>query len=155
MARKQFSELSPERQKELKKAYRNPPTREYTQLRVLYAGLLCLALLCAVAAMPFSFVPEDFRIVFVVVGNVLVFAAILLYAFKMRTVREGYINTVLNENRKENTRAKKAYKQRLREEAANKVSLEEQLENEDLSYWEKLKLRAQLSAQEAQKDPRY
>ena len=85
----------------------------------------------------------------------LVLAAILLDVFKMRSMREEYIDENLNKNRKEATRAQKAYKQRLKEEAAAKVSLEEQLMNdEELSYWEKLKLRAKLSAQEAQKDPR-
>ncbi|MDD6785542.1 MAG: hypothetical protein PUD81_04735 [Eggerthellales bacterium] len=155
MARKHYSEMTPERKKELRKQYRNPPTREYQQMRVLRVALLCLALLCAFAASPISFVPEAYRFAFVVIGNLLVLAAILLDVFKMRSMREEYIDENLNKNRKEATRAQKAYKQRLKEEAAAKVSLEEQLMNdEELSYWEKLKLRAKLSAQEAQKDPR-
>ena len=45
MARKHYSEMTPERNKELRKQYRNPPTREYQQMRVLRVALLCLALL--------------------------------------------------------------------------------------------------------------
>ena len=96
MARKHYSEMTPERKKELRKQYRNPPTREYQQMRVLRVALLCLALLCAFAASPISFVPEAYRFAFVVIGNLLVLAAILLDVFKMRSMREEYIDENLN-----------------------------------------------------------
>lgn len=91
--------------------------------------------------------------VFVVAGNLLVVAAIVLDATKMRSLREEYIDSVLNSKSKENRKAEKALRA---ERIAKKKgpSIEDMLNDDSLGYWEKVKLRARLSAQAAQESPR-
>lgn len=152
MSRKMLSDLSSERRKELKKKYRNPPTRQYRMLRVVRVACLLLALICAFLAAPLSPFGERYSMVFVVIGNILVVIAIVLDVTKMRFLREEYIEGVLNSKTKENRRAEKAA--RLRERSRQELGIEEMLNDESLSYWERLKLSARLSAQAAQESPR-
>lgn len=154
MSYKQLSDMPTQRQKELKRQYRNPPTRLYQILRVVRISCLLAALVCAYFASPLSSVPEEYRLIFVVIGNVLVVGAIVLDATKMRTLREEYIEEVLNSNSKENRKAQKAARAEKRTKTQQEVSLEDKLADNSLSYWDRLKISAQLSAQEARKNPR-
>ena len=154
MSYKQLSDMPTQRQKELKRQYRNPPTRLYQILRVVRISCLLAALVCAYFASPLSFVSEAYRLIFVVIGNVLVVGAIVLDATKMRTLREEYIEEVLNSNSKENRKAQKAARAGKRTKTQQEVSLEDKLADKSLSYWDRLKISAQLSAQEARKNPR-
>ncbi len=151
----QLTDVDPVKKRELKRKYRNPPTSTYRLLRIVRIGCLLLALVCACFAMPFSPFGESFSMVFVIAGNILVVAAIVIDATKMRTLREEYINEILNRNSKENRRAQKAARKEEREKKEQKgPSIEEMLNDDSLGYWEKVKLRARLSAQAAQESPR-
>ena len=83
-----MSDMNPERRKELKRQYRNPPTAPYRTLRVVRVACLLAALLCAYFATPLSPFGEDHGIVFAVIGNILIIGAIVLDATKMRSLRE-------------------------------------------------------------------
>lgn len=154
MGRKRLSDMNPERRKELKRQYRNPPTAPYRTLRVVRVACLLAALLCAYFATPLSPFGEDHGIVFAVIGNILIIGAIVLDATKMRSLREEYIEEVLNSKTKESRKAQKAARAEERAKAKQKVGIEDMLADESLSYWDRLKLSARLSAQAAQESPR-
>ena len=154
MGRKRLSDMNPERRKELKRQYRNPPTAPDRTVRVVRVACLLAALLCAYFATPLSPFGEDHGIVFAVIGNILIIGAIVLDATKMRSLREEYIEEVLNSKTKESRKAQKAARAEERAKAKQKVGIEDMLADESLSYWDRLKLSARLSAQAAQESPR-
>ena len=156
MGRKRLSDMNPERRKELKRQYRKPPTAAYRTLRVVRVACLLAALLCAYFATPLSPLGEDHGIVFAVIGNVLIIGAIVLDATKMRSLREEYIEEVLNSKTKESRKAQKAARAEERAKARQDrdASVEDMLADESLSYWDRLRLSARLSAQAAQESPR-
>ena len=156
MSRKRLSDMNPERRKELKRQYRNPPTTLYRTLRVVRVACLLVALLCAYFATPLSPLGKDYDIVFAVIGNILIIGAIVLVATKMRSLREEYIEDVLNSKTKENRKAQKAARaeERVKAKQNQSTSVEDMLSDESLSYWDRLKLSARLSAQAAQESPR-
>ena len=154
MGRRQLSDVNPERRKELKRQYRNPPTKLYGKLRIIRVLCLLLALVCAYFATPLSPLGGDYGIVFAVIGNILIIGAIVLDATKMRSLREEYIEEVLNSKTKESRKAQKAARAEERAKAKHKVGIEDMLADESLSYWDRLKLSARLSAQAAQESPR-
>ena len=156
MSRKRLSDMNPERRKELKRQYRNPPTTLYRTLRVVRVACLLVALLCAYFATPLSPLGKDYDIVFAVIGNILIIGAIVLDATKMRSLREEYIEDVLNSKTKENRKAQKAARaeERVKAKQNQSTSVEDMLSDESLSYWDRLKLSARLSAQAAQESPR-
>ena len=154
LGRRQLSDVNPERRKELKRQYRNPPTKLYGKLRIIRVLCLLLALVCAYFATPLSPLGGDYGIVFAVIGNILIIGAIVLDATKMRSLREEYIEEVLNSKTKESRKAQKAARAEERAKAKQKVGIEDMLADESLSYWDRLKLSARLSAQAAQESPR-
>ena len=154
LGRRQLSDVNPERRKELKRQYRNPPTKLYGKLRIIRVLCLLLALVCAYFATPLSPLGGDYGIVFAVIGNILIIGAIVLDATKMRSLREEYIEEVLNSTTKESRKAQKAARAEERAKAKHKVGIEDMLADESLSYWDRLKLSARLSAQAAQESPR-
>ena len=156
MSRKRLSDMNPERRKELKRQYRNPPTTLYRTLRVVRVACLLVALLCVYFATPLSPFGEDYGIVFAVIGNILIIGAIVLDATKMRSLREEYIEDVLNSKTKENRKAQKAARaeERTKAKQNQNTGVEDMLSDESLSYWDRLKLSARLSAQAAQESPR-
>ena len=156
MGRRQLSDVNPERRKELKRQYRNPPTKLYGKLRIIRVLCLLLALVCAYFATPLSPLGGDYGIVFAVIGNILIIGAIVLDATKMRSLREEYIEEVLNSKTKESRKAQKAARaeERAKARQVQDASVEDMLADESLSYWDRLKLSARLSAQAAQESPR-
>ncbi|MDD7689351.1 MAG: hypothetical protein PUI93_00370 [Ellagibacter isourolithinifaciens] len=93
---------------------------------------------------------------FAVIGNILIIGAIVLDATKMRSLREEYIEEVLNSKTKESRKAQKAARaeERAKARQVQDASVEDMLADESLSYWDRLKLSARLSAQAAQESPR-
>ena len=156
MSRKRLSDVNPERRKELKRQYRNPPTTLYRTLRIVRVACLLVALLCAYLATPLSPFGENYGIVFAVIGNILIIGAIVLDATKMRSLREEYIEDMLNSKTKENRKAQKAARaeERVKAKQNQSTSVEDMFSDESLSYWDRLKLSARLSAQAAQESPR-
>ena len=125
-------------------------------MRIVRVACLLVALLCAYLATPLSPLGEDYGIVFAVIGNILIIGAIVLDATKMRSLREEYIEDVLNSKTKENRKAQKAARaeERTKAKQNQNTSVEDMLADESLSYWDRLKLSARLSAQAAQESPR-
>lgn len=155
MSRKRFEDLSAACQKELKRQYRNPPTSQYRRLHALWYALLGVALVCAVLASPLSPFDSAYSLVFVGAGNILVVVAIILEIMKLRVMRIAYIEDVINSNSKQQRREEKRARAAAKEEHEFTVpTLEEQLDDPSTSFSEKLLIRARLSAQAAQVDPR-